>query len=119
MLKQRCWTLLTSGAYGRAVAPGAAALAATNTAIEAVAKVLARELAPKRVNVFCLGLVATPAYDAIPSDARQGMIETVSAVLPVGRIGTADDLADAYLAAMTNGYQTGAVIDVDGGAQLI
>ena len=39
--------------------------------------------------------------------------------LPVRRIGAAEDLGAAALFLMTNGYTTGTILDVDGGARLI
>jgi hypothetical protein len=39
-------------------------------------------------------------------------------VLPAGRVGTADDLAEAIWLLLTNGFVTGAVLPVDGGHRL-
>jgi NAD(P)-dependent dehydrogenase (short-subunit alcohol dehydrogenase family) len=39
--------------------------------------------------------------------------------LPVGRVGEADDLARAYIYLMREGFSTGQVIVVDGGAVLV
>jgi len=53
------------------------------------------------------------------SDAeREATVEHVGASQPVGRVGQADDLAQAYLMLMQNGFMTGAVVDVDGGGLL-
>lgn len=38
-------------------------------------------------------------------------------ILPVGRIGTAEELAEVYLMLMKNGYITGEVLQVDGGGR--
>jgi NAD(P)-dependent dehydrogenase (short-subunit alcohol dehydrogenase family) len=51
--------------------------------------------------------------------ARAEMYEAVGAALPTGRIGEVEDIARAYLYCMTQGYGTGAVINVDGGALLV
>jgi NAD(P)-dependent dehydrogenase (short-subunit alcohol dehydrogenase family) len=37
---------------------------------------------------------------------------------PVGRTGTADDIAQAIVYLLGNGFTTGAVLDVDGGARM-
>ena len=89
---------------------------AMNAAIEAVAKILAKELAPIRVNVVSPGLTDTEAYQAMDAPARQAMLARASTSLPAGRHGEPDDLARAYLFAIDNPFVTGAVIDVDGGA---
>ena len=41
----------------------------------------------------------------------------IGADLPVGRAGTADDVAHAVTFLMSNGFTTGAVLDVHGGQQ--
>jgi NAD(P)-dependent dehydrogenase (short-subunit alcohol dehydrogenase family) len=47
------------------------------------------------------------------------MYQATSQALPVGRIGEASDLAETYLYLMREGYSTGQVIIVDGGATLV
>jgi NAD(P)-dependent dehydrogenase (short-subunit alcohol dehydrogenase family) len=47
------------------------------------------------------------------------MYNQVGQSLPVGRVGGVDDIAQAYLYCMTQGYGTGTVIEVDGGALLV
>jgi NAD(P)-dependent dehydrogenase (short-subunit alcohol dehydrogenase family) len=110
---------LVTGAAARAAMPGTAGVAAVNGALQAMVPTLARELAPVRVNALSPGLVATPVYDAMPEGARDGMYRQAAERLPVRRIGTPDDLGQAALFLMTNGYTTGIVLDVDGGARLI
>ena len=46
------------------------------------------------------------------------VLARIGSGLPVGRVGTPDDLAQGYLLAMTNGFMTGAIIDIDGGGLL-
>jgi NAD(P)-dependent dehydrogenase (short-subunit alcohol dehydrogenase family) len=46
------------------------------------------------------------------------MYQSIAARLPVGRVGTPDDIASATLMLMTNGFITGVVLDVDGGGLL-
>ncbi|MCY3830989.1 MAG: SDR family oxidoreductase [Rhodospirillaceae bacterium] len=111
--------LFFSGAAARRSLPGHTAIAATNGAVEAFAKQLAKEIAPIRVNVISPGLVDTSAYDAIPEAWRNEMYAAAGASLPVGRIGTVQDIADAALFALGNRFLTGAVLDVDGGRQVL
>jgi NAD(P)-dependent dehydrogenase (short-subunit alcohol dehydrogenase family) len=107
---------LTSGFLARRTVAGTYVKTAMNAAIEAFAKVLAKELAPIRVNVVSPGLTDTEAYRAMDDRSRQAMLERASASLPAGRYGHPEDLAKAYLFAIDNAFVTGAVIDVDGGA---
>ena len=81
----------------------------------AVAKILAKEFAPIRVDVIRPGLTDTEAYAGMDQSARSAMLENAAASLPVGRAGAPEDIADGYLFAIDNPFVTGAVIDIDGG----
>jgi NAD(P)-dependent dehydrogenase (short-subunit alcohol dehydrogenase family) len=109
---------LVTGAAARAALPGTSGLAAVNGALEAMAGVLAVELAPRRVNTVSPGMTATEAYAGLPDEARKGMFAATVAKLPVGRIGAPEDIAQAVLLAAANPFVTGATLDVDGGAHL-
>jgi NAD(P)-dependent dehydrogenase (short-subunit alcohol dehydrogenase family) len=109
---------LVTGAAARAALPGTSGLAAVNGALEAMAKVLAVELAPRRVNTVSPGMTATEAYSGLPDEARSGMFAATAAKLPAGRIGAPEDIAQAILLAAANPFLTGATLDVDGGAHL-
>ena len=107
---------LTSGFLARRTVPGTYVKTAMNAALEAVAKILAKELAPIRVNVVSPGLTDTEAYAGMTSEARMAMLHNAAKSLPAGKVGCADDLAAGYLFAIDNPFVTGAVIDIDGGA---
>lgn len=107
---------LTSGFLARRTVPGAFVKTAMNAALEVSAKLLARELAPLRVNVVSPGLTDTDAYAGMAPEAREAMLAKAAATLPAGRVGRPSDLAAGYLFAIDNAFMTGAVIDLDGGA---
>ncbi|NWK44985.1 SDR family oxidoreductase [Ralstonia pickettii] len=107
---------LTSGLLSRKATATGLLRGSINAAVEAAAKNLAKELAPRRVNVISPGVVDTDVWGA-PAD-RQAMLARIGSGLPVGRVGTPDDLAQGYLLAMTNGFMTGAIIDIEGGGLL-
>ena len=107
---------LTSGFLARRTVPGTYVKTAMNAAIEAIAKILAKELAPIRVNVVSPGLTDTEAYSGMDDTSRKAMLEGAAASLPAGKAGAPEDLAQGYLFAIDNPYVTGAVIDIDGGA---
>lgn len=109
---------LVTGAAARAALPGTSGLAAVNGALEAMAKVLAVELAPHRFNTVSPGMTATEAYAGMPEAARLGMFAATAAKLPSGRIGSAEDIAQAILLVASNPFMTGATLDIDGGAHL-
>lgn len=109
---------LTSGLLARKAAPGALVKATMNAATEIMAKTLAKELAPLRVNVVSPGMVETGMWGEMSDADRKAMAERAGANLPVGRVGQGSDLAQAYLMLMQNGFMTGSVVDVDGGGLL-
>lgn len=110
--------VMLTGAASRTAMPGTAGLAAVNGAITQMAQTLAKELAPLRVNVVSPGLVDTPVYDGMPADVKAGMFAGAAQSLPVGRTGTAEDIAQAIAYLLGNGFTTGAVLDADGGARM-
>lgn len=115
-LAERASITLTSGLLSRKATATGLLRGSINAAVEAAAKNLAKELAPRRVNVISPGVVDTDVWGA-PAD-RQAMLARIGSGLPVGRVGTPDDLAQGYLLAMTNGFMTGAIIDIEGGGLL-
>ncbi len=107
------------GAAGRTAMPGTVGLAAVNGGLEAVTRTLARELAPRRVNLVSPGLTDTEAYAGMPVDAKANLFAGTAARLPVGRAGQPDEIADAIAFVVTNGFVTGSVVDVDGGSRVV
>ncbi|TFF14379.1 SDR family oxidoreductase [Pseudomonas sp. BCA14] len=109
---------LTSGQLGRKLAPGQFIKTGINAATEALGKQLAKELAPRRVNVVSPGVIDTPAYAGLAEEQRLAMFAKAGAGLSVGRVGQAEEVAAGYVLAMENGFMTGAIIDIDGGGLL-
>jgi NAD(P)-dependent dehydrogenase (short-subunit alcohol dehydrogenase family) len=105
---------LLSGYLYRKPTPGFSAFAAVNGGIEALVKVLATELAPLRINALAPGQVDTLA-GIIGPEANKGRCDAAAQKLPVGRIGTPDEIAHAALCLAENSFITGMTMDVDGG----
>ncbi len=91
---------------------------AINAALEALARGLALERAPVRINTVSPGLVNTPLYAGMSDAERQAMFEKAAARLPAGRVGQPDDIAGAILFVATNPYATGSTVTVDGGGTI-
>jgi NAD(P)-dependent dehydrogenase (short-subunit alcohol dehydrogenase family) len=51
-------------------------------------------------------------------EGKKAYFEHIGAANPVGRIGTAEDVAQAVLFAMTNAFMTGVMLKIDGGEPL-
>jgi NAD(P)-dependent dehydrogenase (short-subunit alcohol dehydrogenase family) len=107
---------LVSGFLSIRPRPNSAIVGAANGAIESLARSLALELAPVRVNCVSPGIVDTPIRAAMPEAARLDMLAKTAASLPVGRVGTGEDIARQILAFMTIGFATGSIVYLDGGA---
>ena len=99
--------------------PGAAIVGAVNGALESLTRGLALELAPVRVNAVSPGTIDTPIRSSMPEAARRDMLAKTAAALPVGRVGTGEDIARQILTFMTVGFATGSVIYIDGGALIV
>jgi NAD(P)-dependent dehydrogenase (short-subunit alcohol dehydrogenase family) len=107
---------LVSGFLSIRPRPNSAIVGASNGALESLARALALELAPVRVNCVSPGIIDTPIRAGMPEAARKDMLAKIAGSLPVGRVGLGDDIAVQILAFMANGFATGAIVYVDGGA---
>ncbi|HEY3677515.1 MAG TPA: SDR family oxidoreductase [Bradyrhizobium sp.] len=107
---------LVSGFLSIRPRPNSAIVGAANGALESLARSLALELAPVRVNAVSPGIIDTPIRAAMPEEARKDMLAKTAAALPVGRVGTGEDIARQILAFMTIGFATGSIVYLDGGA---
>ena len=106
--------VLVSGAPARRTKPGQIALAAVGGAVEAFARGIAPELAPRRINVVSPGTIDTPMVALTGAEREAAYGKMVQSNL-IPRPGTADEVAQAILFAVENGFVTGTTIDVDGG----
>lgn len=109
---------LTSGLLSRKFGPGGLLKSTLNAAVEATAKTLAKELAPRRVNVVSPGVIDTELWGEAGAESRMAAMARIGKGLPVGRVGTPQDVAQAYMLAMENGFVSGAVLDIEGGGLL-
>lgn len=105
---------LTDGTFAHVPMKGSVVSTAAAGAIEHMARALAVELAPIRVNCVCPGLIHTAVWDAVPPERFAAM----SARQLIPRAGTPEEAAEAYLYLMRAGYTTGQVILVEGGSLL-
>lgn len=91
------------------------AYAASKAALDSLTRGLALEYAADgvRVNAIAPGVVPVERTEEIFSD--QNVVDMWTPHLPVGRLGSVEDIADATLLLATNEWMTGSILTVDGG----
>jgi NAD(P)-dependent dehydrogenase (short-subunit alcohol dehydrogenase family) len=109
---------LFSGVAAAKIAVGTLAVAITNGAADVLARSLALELAPIRVNAISPGVIDTGAWDALGEQGKADYFASMAARNPARRISTADDIANGVLFAMTSTFLTGQTLRIDGGELL-
>ena len=106
--------VLTGGLLAHRPQKGQAISSAVTGAVEHLAKGLAVDFAPIRVNVVVPGFIATDVWARMPEAAVAGLV----AGQAIERPGQAQEVAEAYLAFMHATYTTGQAVIVDGGMSL-
>lgn len=93
---------------------GGSLYSATKAAVHNLARTLAAELAPVRVNTVSPGYITTPMFHANVEVAEQ---PAVLSAIPLDRFGTAEEVAAAvaFLASPEAAYITGQDLIIDGG----
>lgn len=114
-------SIVITGSIGSTAAvPGNVAYAAAKAGLRAMARIVGKELLPRRirVNMVSPGPTDTEIFkrDATPDEIR-GMREMLSAVVPIGRMGTSEEIARAvlFLASAEASFINGVDLSVDGG----
>jgi 3-oxoacyl-[acyl-carrier protein] reductase len=104
----------------RLAAPGMSAYCSAKAGLAMLTQVAALELAPRRIRVNAVspGFVDTPLTELVT--LAPGVLEDYIENTPLGRVGTAQDVADAvlFLSSDKASWMTGEVIDLNGGAHL-
>ena len=116
MSKQRFGRIINiASVVGQMGNAGQANYCASKAGLIGLTKSNARELARRNitVNAVAPGFIASAMTDVLPEKVK----EELTAQIPLERLGTADDIANAvlFLAAERSGYITGQVIGVNGG----
>lgn len=100
--------------YGQ---PSGCGYPASKFAVNGLTKSLARELGKDgiRVNAVAPGIILTDMMKSVEDNVIEPLIKTI----PLGRIGRAEDVANAFLflASDMSSYITGAILPVDGAAR--
>ena len=109
---------LVSGFPARKCNPGMSAVSCTGNAVEGFVRAIALEAAPKRINGVAPGTIATAMFGYQGKGELPPQLQAMGKNILMGRVGLADEVAQAIMLVMSNPYMTGTVIDVDGGVLL-
>jgi NAD(P)-dependent dehydrogenase (short-subunit alcohol dehydrogenase family) len=110
----------TASVLGLIGSEGYAAYGAAKAGLVALTRQIAVEYGPKvRANVIAPGSIDTPRFRKVAEemDDTDGFLDGLRSVIPLQRLGTADDIAQIalFLASDESAYTSGAVIPCDGG----
>ncbi len=95
--------------------PGTSGLAAMNGALEIMVPILARELAPLRVNAVSPGVIDTPWWDQFTPDAKAGAFASYSQQILVRRVGRPEEVAATVRFILETEYINATIIGCHGG----
>lgn len=109
---------LTSGVRAHKPAPGWAMASSWGAAIEGLMRGLAMDLKPLRVNLVEPGAVGTELFEQVPGDVLEGMLEVFRKSSLTGTVGRPEDVAEAYVYLMKDGFVTGSIVESNGGVML-
>ena len=120
MMRRRFGRIVNIGSVvGSTGNPGQGNYAASKAGLIGLSKALAAEVASRNitVNVIAPGFIATPMTDALNDKQREAILANV----PVGRLGTGEDVAAAavYLSSNEAAYVTGVTLHVNGGMAML
>ena len=111
--KQSGCVITVSSMWGQVGASCEAAYSATKGAVIALTKALAKELGPSGIRVNCVapGVILTDMC----ADIDPEILEELRQESPIGRNGTAQDVAKAILNLAESEFITGHILSVNGG----
>lgn len=109
--------VLVSGTPARRPNPGQVAISCVGGAVEALARAVAPEIVPRRLNVVAPGTIDTPMSD-LTGAAREESYRKLTAKNLIPRAGRAEEVAQGILFVIQNDFVTGTTLDIDGGRLL-
>ena len=111
--KQKGCIITVSSRWGQVGASCEAAYSATKGAVIALTKALAQEFGPSGITVNCVapGVILTDMCASVDPET----LAQLATDAPIGRNGTPEDVAKAFLYLTENDFVTGQVLPVNGG----
>lgn len=116
--------ILTTSIVGTKGMPSFSVYSATKAAIRSFARTWTADLKPRqiRVNALAPGPIATPGLEnLVPAEQLDGLRASLVATVPLGRLGTSEEVAKGalFLASDDSSFVTGIELFVDGGSAQI
>jgi NAD(P)-dependent dehydrogenase (short-subunit alcohol dehydrogenase family) len=119
LLAEGASVILNGSIAGSKGFPGSSVYCASKAAVRSFARTWTSDLKDRkiRVNVLSPGPIDTPAFDAVPVDRREQMKAQFTSLVPMGRMGTSEEIATValFLASSDSSFVTGIELFVDGG----
>jgi NAD(P)-dependent dehydrogenase (short-subunit alcohol dehydrogenase family) len=119
MLADKASIILSGSAAWQMGIPGFGAYSATNAALLSFVRTWTAELASRgiRANVISPGPIETPMIHVGTKGSEEGTSDYFRKMIPMGRLGTADEIASSavFLASDESSFITGIDLPVDGG----
>lgn len=121
LLRDGASVILVTSTINESGVPGLAVYSATKAAMRSLVRSFAAELHPRsiRVNAVSPGIIDTPIFDRLgmSADEVQALKRGLESQVPVGRLGTPDEVARVavFLASDDSSYMTGCEVPVSGG----
>lgn len=112
--------VLTGGSISeKPIAGGWSMLACIGAGISGMTRQLAFDVAPIRVNCVAPGVIETDLWAGLGEEGAKKFLDEHESVMPTGKVGQPEDLAEAYLYCLKDKNATGSVIHSNSGAFLV
>lgn len=110
---------LTTGAVSERPIPDWTVVGSYATGLHGMARGMAVDLKPIRVNLVSPGAVDTELWSHMSAEQKQAFFKEMEKKIPVGKVGAVEDVAEAYMYLMKDKNITGAMISTSGGHLLM
>jgi NAD(P)-dependent dehydrogenase (short-subunit alcohol dehydrogenase family) len=107
--------VITSGTAAYQSPPGWSLVSHLAAGLQGMVRALALEIGPIRINAVQPGFVDTGLWDGMPPEAKAALVKKLEDVMPVGRAGQVEDVAEAYLWLLKDRNVTGTIAGSDSG----
>lgn len=107
--------ILTTGAVSERPISNWTVVCSYATGLQGMTRNMALDLQPLRVNLVSPGAVDTELWAGMSDEQKKAMFEELEKKTPVGKVGTVEDVTEAFLYLMRDHNITGAMISTSGG----